>query len=84
MNYDKNWARIDVGSIPDIKVTPPGPKSIELHARAEKYMKGYSSQVKLFPVAFESGSGVTLTIWFYIFKPYLWYKIPQICIIMQL
>ncbi len=61
MSYDKNWARIDVGSIPDIRVTPPGPMSGELHIRAEKYMKGYSSQVKLFPVAFESGSGVTLT-----------------------
>ena len=24
MNYNKNWARIDTGSIPDIKVTPPG------------------------------------------------------------
>jgi len=61
MNYNKNWARVEVGSIPDIKVTPPGPRSRELHARAEKYMKGYSSQVKLFPVAFESGNGVTLT-----------------------
>jgi len=40
---------------------PPGPKSRELHARAAKIMKGYSSQVKLFPVCFEKGFGVTLT-----------------------
>ncbi len=61
MSYDKNWAKIDPDSVPDIKVTPPGPKSKEIHNRAEKYMKGYSSQVKLFPVSFESGHGVTLT-----------------------
>ena len=32
-----------------------------MHARAARYMKGYSSQVRLFPVAFEKGHGVTLT-----------------------
>jgi 4-aminobutyrate aminotransferase-like enzyme len=32
-----------------------------MHARAAKYMKGYSSQVRLFPVVFEKGKGVTLT-----------------------
>lgn len=47
--------------VPHIVVTPPGPKSQEMHARAARYMKGYSSQVRLFPVVFESGKGVTLT-----------------------
>ncbi len=61
MDYDKNWANIDRSQIPEMKVPAPGPKSRQLHDRAEKYMKGYSSQVKLFPVAFESGHGVTLT-----------------------
>ena len=61
MDYDKNWAKIDPKSVPDMKIPAPGPRSKELHARAEKYMKGYSSQVKLFPVSFESGHGVTLT-----------------------
>jgi 4-aminobutyrate aminotransferase/4-aminobutyrate aminotransferase/(S)-3-amino-2-methylpropionate transaminase len=61
MSYDKNWAKVDLSKVPDIKVTPPGPKSRALHSRAERHMKGYSSQVKLFPVAFESGHGVTLT-----------------------
>jgi len=55
------WADIDLSKVPDIKVTPPGPKSQEYHNRASKYMKGYSSQVKLFPVVFEKGHGVTLT-----------------------
>ena len=32
-----------------------------MHGRASKYMKGYSSQVRLFPVVFESGKGCTLT-----------------------
>jgi 4-aminobutyrate aminotransferase-like enzyme len=61
MDYDKNWAKINPKSVPDMKVPAPGPRSKELHNRAEKYMKGYSSQVKLFPVSFESGHGVTLT-----------------------
>ena len=61
MSYDKNWARVDASSLPNMKVPAPGPRSKELHSRAEKHMKGYSSQVKLFPVAFESGHGVTLT-----------------------
>jgi 4-aminobutyrate aminotransferase/4-aminobutyrate aminotransferase/(S)-3-amino-2-methylpropionate transaminase len=39
----------------------PGPRSRELHGRASRLMKGYSSQVQLFPVVFEKGRGVTLT-----------------------
>ena len=54
-------ADVDLNKVPDIKVTPPGPKSKEYHRRAAKYMKGYSSQVRLFPVCFEKGQGVTLT-----------------------
>ncbi len=61
MDYDINWSKIDPGSVPDMKVPAPGPRSKDIHNRAEKYMKGYSSQVKLFPVALESGHGVTLT-----------------------
>jgi len=37
----------------------PGPRSRELYARAST-MKGFSSQVKLFPVAFAEGNGVML------------------------
>jgi 4-aminobutyrate aminotransferase len=61
MAYDPHWADIDPASVPGIRVPPPGPKSVELHERASQHMKGYSSQVRLFPVAFESGHGVTLT-----------------------
>jgi 4-aminobutyrate aminotransferase-like enzyme len=58
--YDHNWAKLDVNSVPNIVVPPPGPASQEIHGRASKLMKGYSSQVHLFPVSFESGHGVTL------------------------
>jgi len=55
------WHHVDIDSVPEMKVTPPGPRSVEYHERASRYMKGYSSQVRLFPVVFESGHGVTLT-----------------------
>ncbi|MBO4219629.1 MAG: aspartate aminotransferase family protein [Clostridia bacterium] len=58
----KNWASVDPSSIPMIKTTEmPGPLSQEYHKRCSTYMKGYSSQVKLFPVVFDSGFGYTLT-----------------------
>ena len=59
--YDKNWAKVDINTVPDIKTQLPGPKSVEYHTRASKLMKGYSSQVTLFPVSFESGKGCVLT-----------------------
>jgi len=58
---DKMWWKKGMGTVPRITVPPPGPKSQEYHARASKIMKGYSSQVSLFPVVFEKGFGVTLT-----------------------
>jgi 4-aminobutyrate aminotransferase-like enzyme len=58
---NRYWADVEVDSVPDMQVPPPGPKSQEYHRRASQYMKGYSSQVRLFPVAFEKGHGVTLT-----------------------
>jgi len=59
--YSPSWADVDIRKLPDIKVIPPGPKSKELYSRASRFMKGYSSQVRLFPVAFESGRAYTLT-----------------------
>jgi 4-aminobutyrate aminotransferase-like enzyme len=59
--YDRNWAKVDANSVPRLVTTPPGPSSQAMHARAAKYMKGYSSQVRLFPVVFETGHGCTLT-----------------------
>jgi len=56
-----DWAATDVHHVPRLVVEPPGPRSLEVHGRSAEIMKGFSSQVRLFPVAFESGHGVTLT-----------------------
>ncbi len=62
MSYDIAWAKVDLKKVPHLAGGEiPGKKSRELHERAAKIMKGYSSQVKLFPVVFERGHGVTLT-----------------------
>lgn len=58
---EKYWAHVDLRQIPHLPVQPPGPKSKAMHARCTKYFRGLSSQVKLFPVVFESGRGCTLT-----------------------
>jgi 4-aminobutyrate aminotransferase-like enzyme len=54
------WAHLDLNQVPNIKITPPGPKSKEYHTRCTKYFKGLSSQVKLFPVVFDHGKGCEL------------------------
>ena len=55
------WAHVDLDLVPRMKTAAPGPKSKALHERCTKYFKGLSGQVKLFPVAFESGHGCVLT-----------------------
>ena len=62
MTYDPSKYAVDLTQYPHIETeTVPGPVSNDLHARASRYIKGLSGQVRLFPVAFESGSGCTLT-----------------------
>ena len=62
MSYSIGWAQVDLNKIPHIQSSVlPGPKSQELHTRAAAIMKGYSGQVRLFPVVFEKGYGCTLT-----------------------
>jgi 4-aminobutyrate aminotransferase-like enzyme len=55
-----DWGRVDLTRVPHLPVPPPGPASHEQHTRCTRYFKGLSSQVKLFPVAFESGRGCVL------------------------
>ena len=55
-----SWAHVNLDRCPHIQVPPPGPQSRAWHERCTKHFKGLSSQVKLFPVAFESGHGCTL------------------------
>ncbi len=52
---------IDFSAVPKMITLSHVPQSKALHARATSYIKGLSSQVKLHPVCFERGFGVTLT-----------------------
>ena len=61
-SFAGSWASVDPATVPHIvSETVPGPKSQALNIRGMRYMIGYSSQVKLCPVVFEKGHGVTLT-----------------------
>ena len=55
-----DWGRVNLQRIPHLPVPPPGPQSKHWHDRCTKHFKGLSSQVKLFPVSFVSGSGCVL------------------------
>jgi len=54
------WGKVDLAACPRVAVPPPGPESIAWHRRCVKHFKGLSSQVALFPVAFDSGEGCVL------------------------
>ncbi len=57
----KDWWRESALIIPKLITETPGPESRRMHKSTARYMKGLSSQVKLFPVCFEEGYGITLT-----------------------
>lgn len=60
--YDSTPYDIDLATYPKIITDElPGPRSKELHGRATQFIRGLSGQVRLFPVAFESGKGCTMT-----------------------
>ena len=60
--YDPTPYQIDFTEWPKIVSDElPGPRSKQLHDQASKYIRGLSGQVRLFPVAFESGFGCTMT-----------------------
>ena len=58
---DKNWWRESAERVPILLTDIPGPESNRMHANTTKYFHGLSSQVKLVPVCFSEGKGVTLT-----------------------
>ncbi len=60
MNLKKDTTTVHT-QLPRVSGDIPGPRSKEYHERASRFMKGYSSQVRLFPVVFESGKSATLT-----------------------
>jgi len=55
------WWQQSCQKVPHLVTERPGPKSVALSAKGSRYIKGLSSQVKLFPVCFEKGHGITLT-----------------------
>ncbi len=57
----ESWWQSSCQKVPHLVTERPGPKSIALSAKGGRYIKGQSSQVKLFPVCFEKGHGITLT-----------------------
>lgn len=61
LDTSQKWWEQSASEVPDIKSEPPGPASLKMHANTAKYMRGLSSQVKLFPVCFDKGEGITLT-----------------------
>ncbi len=58
----KDWWRKEAEGVPHLVTGDiPGPQSQAMHARTTKHMRGLSGQVKLFPVCFDRGFGITLT-----------------------
>lgn len=57
----KDWWKESAKDIPVLKTEVPGPESERMHGNTTKYFHGLSSQVKLFPVCFSEGHGITLT-----------------------
>jgi 4-aminobutyrate aminotransferase-like enzyme len=60
VEYDFDWCRADLKTVPRIATPPPGPKSRAMHSAASKHYRGLSGQVRLFPVCWSRGHGVTL------------------------
>jgi 4-aminobutyrate aminotransferase-like enzyme len=55
------WANPALDAVPALVTAVPGPRSVDLSARMARHTaNGVSRTVRLFPVAFERGSGVTL------------------------
>ncbi len=56
--YNPTPYMLDLKKMPHLVTKEiPGPKSQALHARAAKYYRGLSGQVRLFPVAFDRAQG---------------------------
>ena len=57
----KDWWKEAAKDLPELVTDVPGPESKRMHVSTAKHMRGLSSQVKLFPVCFDRGYGITLT-----------------------
>lgn len=59
--HTKDWWKESAANLPQMIVEAPGPISKKMHDNTAKYLRGLSGQVKLFPVSFDKGYGVSLT-----------------------
>ncbi len=57
----RDWWKDSAKEVPKLITEVPGPESRRMHASTGRYMRGLSGQVRLFPVCFDRGYGVTLT-----------------------
>ena len=60
VEYNPDWCRADLSQVPHLITKVPGPQSRKMHETTTEIYKGLSGQVKLFPVCFTRGHGVTL------------------------
>jgi len=60
VEYESDWCRADLSKVPHLVTEVPGPESRRMHAAASEYYRGLSGQVKLFPVCWNKGHGVTI------------------------
>jgi len=60
VDYDRDWCRADLSAVPRLRTEVPGPESRRMHAATREVYRGLSGQVRLFPVCWSRGSGVTL------------------------
>ncbi len=62
MGSTLDWANPPIESVPRMITSSPGPESQRWNRRMERHTRGsVTTMVKLHPVAYESGRGVTLT-----------------------
>ena len=57
----KGWWKENAADIPIVKTEIPGSESQRMHRSTTRYFHGLSGQVKLMPVCFSEGFGITLT-----------------------
>lgn len=57
----KDWCKVDIDNIPEIKVKPPGPKSMVMWNRITKSMQGFSAPAKSIQICYDHTNGMTVT-----------------------
>ena len=58
---NRDWSKIDINKIPDIKVKPPGPRSREMWERISPQMQGFSTPAKTIQICYDHTNGMTVT-----------------------